>query len=147
MSSPHEKRRKKEKLNLSLPLSPPPPSPLPSLSILFLTCQHLEHLSVRRHRRRGPGAVRPGHVEVALEELAEPAAGHRGLVAAVDLPNVVALDVADAVQGHEAGEGDLDERGRIMGGERERERGREKEGGTEREEERGREKEREGGRE
>lgn len=82
-----------------------------------LTCQDLEHLRVRSHRRRGPGPVGTRHVEVALEELSEPPPAHRGLVAAVDLADVVALDVADAVQGHEAGEGDLIR----MGGEKERE--------------------------
>ena len=98
---------KKKSKNLSQPLSYSFSHSLSPLSFFSLTCQDLEHLGVRRHRRGRPRPVRPGDVEVALEELAEPPARHRGLVAAVDLPDVVALDVADAVQGHEAGKGDL----------------------------------------
>ncbi|KAI3488264.1 hypothetical protein L1887_47803 [Cichorium endivia] len=61
-----------------------------------------EHLGVGNH-----GVVDAGDVDVALVELAEAALGHGGLVATVDLGDVVALDVAvlGGVHGDEAGKG------------------------------------------
>lgn len=74
---------------------------LPTQLVKDLACDS-QNLSVGNHR-----VVGTGNVEVALVELAHAALCHGGLVAAVDLCDVIALDVLDgSVHGEPSGEGD-----------------------------------------
>jgi len=74
---------------------------LPAQLVEDFTCDS-QNLSIGDHR-----IVGTGNVEIALVELAHAALGHGGLVTAVDLCDVVALDVLDgSVHGEPSGEGD-----------------------------------------
>ncbi|KAI6772576.1 hypothetical protein HG530_003534 [Fusarium avenaceum] len=76
-------------------------SAVPTKSLEYF-CNDAEDFGVGKH-----GVVGAGNVEIALVEFSHTALGHGGLISAVDLGNVISLDVLDLlVHGEEAGERD-----------------------------------------